>query len=392
MRVLLLHPFWPGPVEYWLHRQIEELSDHLVSLMVRHAQATHWHETPVFGMWESGSRFKLVEKARQFISKRRNLRWIAKQQFDLILINYSSTWLRNSFWLDEIDCPKLVYTHGFDLFPDAKHLVNDHYVPLHRPEYAHELSFKSQHPSVRFIANSQFSKRRLVELGVPESRIKVRYFGCVVPPVTQRTQSPITFLYLGRLVGCKGPCQTIQAFDLACRKGLTGRLIIAGDGALFDQCRIQCNQAVDPSRISLLGEVDWQQGCDLRNTSHVFTAHSQFCEKSGDEESFGVAFIEAMAAGLPLVTGRSNSITEYATHEHNALLFDPGDISAHADAMLRMEQDSALRLHLGNNARQTVIDQFDPQRQQQELLDTIRTTIEIYHSQHAVTSGLTEKD
>ena len=68
-------------------------------------------------------------------------------------------------------------------------------------------------------------------------------------------------------------------------------------------------------------------------------------------ESFGIANLEAMACGLPIVSTRTGAIPEYIEHGAQGLLVDPGDPSALAQALRRLIDAPSLRQHLGHAAR-----------------------------------------
>jgi glycosyltransferase involved in cell wall biosynthesis len=69
-------------------------------------------------------------------------------------------------------------------------------------------------------------------------------------------------------------------------------------------------------------------------------------------ESFGIANLEAMATGLPVISTRTGAIPEYLQTEVHGLLVEPGDAMALAGAMRRLMDDGELRLRLGDAARQ----------------------------------------
>lgn len=69
-------------------------------------------------------------------------------------------------------------------------------------------------------------------------------------------------------------------------------------------------------------------------------------------EGWGLAVLEALSAGLPVVTSDLPVFREYLTHGQDALLVPPGDPTALAGALTKVLSDPALaaRLRAGGNA------------------------------------------
>ena len=64
-------------------------------------------------------------------------------------------------------------------------------------------------------------------------------------------------------------------------------------------------------------------------------------------EPFGLAALEAMSLGLPVVASRVGGLPEFITDEREGLLVPPGDPVALAAALRRLAGDEPLRLRLG---------------------------------------------
>jgi glycosyltransferase-like protein len=64
------------------------------------------------------------------------------------------------------------------------------------------------------------------------------------------------------------------------------------------------------------------------------------------KEGWGLAVLEAMSAGLPVVTSDLPVFREYLSHGHDALLVPPGDVGALRDALAAVLLDTALRARL----------------------------------------------
>lgn len=88
-------------------------------------------------------------------------------------------------------------------------------------------------------------------------------------------------------------------------------------------------------------------------------------------EGLPIALLEAMAMSRPVVATRVSSIPDVIAHEENGLLVPPADPVALAAALRRLLADSALRAKLGQNALETV-------RQNYDVLRTVRSYETLY--------------
>ena len=99
--------------------------------------------------------------------------------------------------------------------------------------------------------------------------------------------------------------------------------------------------------------------------------HSKKGDASGQEEAFGVAFLDAMAAGLPVVTGRSGGIAEIVEHEKTGFLFRPGDVHGHADYLRQLVEDRSLSHRMGIAGWERVNAHFTQERSDATLRDIL---------------------
>lgn len=74
-----------------------------------------------------------------------------------------------------------------------------------------------------------------------------------------------------------------------------------------------------------------------------------FCLPSR-QEGFGIVFLEAMAARLPIVAARAGAVPEVAPEGEVSLLVDPDDADGFADAILRALSEAPLRARLADGA------------------------------------------
>jgi glycosyltransferase involved in cell wall biosynthesis len=79
---------------------------------------------------------------------------------------------------------------------------------------------------------------------------------------------------------------------------------------------------------------------------------------AGVHELFGLALVEAMARGCPVIASDAASLPEIVTPEVNGLLVPPNDPAAIAGALERLRDDPELWARLARGARRTVEERF----------------------------------
>ena len=84
-------------------------------------------------------------------------------------------------------------------------------------------------------------------------------------------------------------------------------------------------------------------------------------------EGLGIALIEAMAAGCACVASQAGPIPEIVEHDRDAVLVPPADHGALADAVCRLLGDADYRKRLGDAARVTARERFQPQKAAERL-------------------------
>lgn len=151
-------------------------------------------------------------------------------------------------------------------------------------------------------------------------------------------------LFVGRLVESKGIFDLLEAVS-----NLDGRqeLHVVGDGTESAAVRRRARELGIADSVVLHGEVPhpelpaYYAGADL------------FCLPSRDE-SFGMANVEAMAAGLPVVTTDLEGIKTYLVNGENGLLARANDPRDLADKLAMALESPQLRTRLGEQAREDV--------------------------------------
>lgn len=352
MSILFGMPRWGEKSEVWMTRMIDALGDEISYIACENppdaADGRPWEFETLkqsrfipsralrrMGVLSAGIEQEAMEKAAR------------DPRVKVILVNYLPFALQYEKVWRKADKPLFVHCHGYDLTWDFR-MPRVCWVPYHPPAYKARVRGLSAIST--FLVNSEYSKKRLIDIGIPESRVVVRRFGVPaddVFAVREAGRKTVKILFVGRLIDCKGPDLLIRAFEWAIEMGMEAELIIAGDGPQRGECEALRQRSKYKDRISMLGPVSGDHAAALRREADIFSAHSCKGRVSNQEESLGVAFLEAMAAGLPVATGRSGGIPEYIEHGKTGILFEPGDIEAHAIVLRTLSLDPRLRETIG---------------------------------------------
>lgn len=170
----------------------------------------------------------------------------------------------------------------------------------------------------------------------------------IVERLAQEHGRPLA-LFLGVLRPYKGLQILLQAMTK-----VRGRLLIAGRGPHRARLEARAHQLGVADRVTFVGEVSETQRRLLLHACDVFVLPS--LDRS---ESFGIAQLEAMACGKPVVSSDlPTGVRVVNRHERTGLLVPPGDPDALADALNRLLGDEALRTALGQAARVRVEREF----------------------------------
>ena len=123
-------------------------------------------------------------------------------------------------------------------------------------------------------------------------------------------------------------------------------LLVAGDGPARADVA-QALEGLGSERLRLLGALDEADLASLYGAADVMVWPAV-------NEAYGMALLEAQAAGLPVVAGATGGVPAIVQAERGGLLVEPGDASALAAATARLLGDPALRSKLSYGARETV--------------------------------------
>jgi glycosyltransferase involved in cell wall biosynthesis len=203
----------------------------------------------------------------------------------------------------------------------------------------------------RVIAVSHFVRRYLISAGVSEKRVQTIYDGIPKPePIAKSTLRAELGIDPDAMVGCmvaimrdeKGHEDLISAVRPLFDTHPNLHIVMAGDGPIFDYIKGIVHSMGLERRIHLLGF--------RTDVPNIFRG-SDFFVLPTHQEALGQAFIEAMAAGLPVIGTHVDGVPELIQNDVNGLLVPPRDPVSLRGAIQRMIDDPALRQRLREESK-----------------------------------------
>lgn len=140
--------------------------------------------------------------------------------------------------------------------------------------------------------------------------------------------------------------------------------ILAGDGSLRDSLAAEIRRLGLGGAVRMVGRV-----ADARA---ILWALDIFAMPSLSE-GLGVALLEAMACGLPVVASRVGGIVDAVDDGRTGMLVGPGDAQMLADALAQMSVAAQARLAMGAAARTAAVEHFS-------MAAMARRTVELYRA------------
>ena len=221
-------------------------------------------------------------------------------------------------------------------------------------------------PPALVIANSQATAKTAPALfpGTPAQVL----FNPVSMEAEPRAELPGTIVQVSRMEPWKGHRLHLEA--LALLKNEPGwRCRIVG-GA---QTNAEISYVLSlRKRARLLGIEDRVEFMGQRSDVEVQLAEASiFCQPNTGPEPFGIVFIEALAAGVPVVTTALGAAPEIIDSSCG-ILTEPGNAASLAAALKLLLNDAALRQRLGESGKQRAAALCSPERQMPALALLLR--------------------
>lgn len=141
---------------------------------------------------------------------------------------------------------------------------------------------------------------------------------------------------------------TIRIFEQV-YKEIPSKLILVGDGPERSDCEKLSRQLNLCEHIKFLGKQDGL--VDILNAADVFLIPSQ-------SESFGLAALEAMACGVPVVSSSVGGLPELVKHNDSGFIAEIGDVERMSKYVIDLLTNQRKYEKFSNNARRRAVELF----------------------------------
>lgn len=267
-------------------------------------------------------------------------------------------------WVAELPTPQgadTVHVHDWFGTVGGSRLARRLRVPLvltiHSTEYDRSLDHPWEHilqreqfgvdQADRIIAVSNHLRRELIErYHAPPSRVRVIYNAVRPSPrLAPLEQSRQVVLYLGRLAAMKGVDTFLRATARIIATMPDTLFVVAGEGPEYPHLLTLAAHLGLSDRVLFLGHVTEEERVVLLASASVFVLPSIV-------EPFGIAALEAMAAGVPTIVSKTSGVAEIA---RSVFTVDFWDVDEFASRIAEILEYPELRFAMSEEGRREAV-------------------------------------
>ena len=277
-------------------------------------------------------------------------------ELDLLHVHYAvphatSAWVASEMLGETRDLPIVTTLHGTDIT-----LVGQH------PSFQAITRF-SILKSDGLTAVSKFLKQATVnDFDIPGDRIRV-VPNFVDTDLYRRDRDPChrsvlaaegekIVMHVSNFRAVKRVVDVVDVFAEIARS-VPARLVMVGDGPDRVRAAERAEELGIAERVVFLGK--HVSVYELLSCADLFLLLS-------DPESFGLAALEAMACGAPVIATAAGGLPEVVDDGESGFLFPVGDVASMAEAGTRVLQDDELWARVSGRAREVAVERFSSER------------------------------
>lgn len=216
--------------------------------------------------------------------------------------------------------------------------------------------------------NREEAKVRLIFNGVDASKFKNDYTEDQKQVIKKKCglkNGPVVGI-ICRLAGDKGHAFLIEAFKGVLSQVPEAQLVIVGEGKLKNALK---------DRVAQLGIGDSVYFFDGTLNPREFLAVMDVFTRPSIEEGFGIAVVEAMLMGVPVVATNVGGFRSILNEGEFGILVEPKDVSGLKDAIVKMLTDRAFAKKIGAAAQQHAALNFSAEKMTAQIQDVYTEVI-----------------
>ena len=279
---------------------------------------------------------------------------------DLLHIHFATDAVMALPLIDTLKLPTIVTLHGYDV------TVNDE---TRRKQLTGKLYLRGRSALFKkadvFLCVSEFIRRRALEAGFPEDKLKVHYIG-----IDRKTFAPMQVereplvVFVGRLVEKKGCSYLMRSMKEVQRQIPGARLVVIGYGPLHESLLALSREL--GIAVEFAGRQSASEVREWLARARVLCVPSVTAE-TGDSEGLPTVIMEANAMGLPVAGFQHAGIPEIVKHGQTGLLYPEEDVDSLASGLIRLLKDHIFWGSLSRAAMDQVALHFDLSAQTAKL-------------------------
>lgn len=254
--------------------------------------------------------------------------------------------------------PHFIYTdhthlENLNYAVNRNNLYSEKWIALEKEVYANA--------SLIFVRSSNVRRSVMEDYHQSDDRVMLVYAGSnasVSPLKTEnRDYAQPHILFVGLDWKRKGGPDLVKAFDLVRENCPEARLTIVG-----------ARPDLNIPNCEVIGKVASEE------LNHYYQQASVFCLPT-TLEPFGIVFIEAMTAHLPIVATRVGAIPDFVEDGKNGWLVEPGDVKAIAKALLTLLKDPAMCRSFGEHSYRLTNERYSWKAVGEKFRENIMTVL-----------------
>jgi glycosyltransferase involved in cell wall biosynthesis len=180
-------------------------------------------------------------------------------------------------------------------------------------------------------------------------------------------------LYVGRLSEKKGLAYLLKALPEVIRSHPQAKLVIVGDGEeRNNMTRLARELGLTNENLVFVGSLSNTLLPQFYATADLFIGPS-VSAAGGDQEGFGLVFVEAMGCGCPVIVTDLPAISDIVIDGVTGLVVPQKDSAALARAILMLLADPNMREKLGREGKDYVFPRFDWELIGNKYLDVLKS-------------------